>query len=96
MRVEKVGSDAIKEKLDALKKRKLELEVNPVTRPSAKDEFDTKISSQIYEEELKKQRRKEEVARKAKEREALEAETIDPEICELMGFGGFGGSGKKR
>lgn len=96
MRVEKVDADTIKAKLEALKKRKIDSTTQgPIVRPSAAVEHDAKIATQLLEEELARKKRKEETELRRKEKEALELEQADPEISELMGFGGFGGSKKR-
>lgn len=95
MRVERVGVDAVKNRLETIK-RKIQ-EASGATPPSksALEDHDSLVASQIAEEELRKRRRKEEAASKKKEQEAAELETMDPEIAAMMGFGSFGSSSKR-
>lgn len=94
MRVEKVAVESVKQKLQSMSKRKIENQTNPIIRPSAVDAFESRITSQIIDEESQKKRKKEDIIRRKKEKQELEAEIIDPEIYEIMGFGGFGSSKK--
>jgi len=93
MRVEKSDVDSVKQRLEAIK-RKAEDQKTHI-RPSAVEDYESKISRQLAEDEERKKARKEQaIERKRRESAALaeeEAETIDPEIAALMGFGGFGG-----
>jgi hypothetical protein len=93
MRVERAGVDRVKERLDALK-RKVAEQNNE--RPSAIEEYDTRVAViRTTEENRKKKRREEEIARKREEETAEMESGIDPEIAQLMGFEGFGGKVRK-
>lgn len=94
MRVERAGVDRVKEKLDSLK-RKITEQQQQENRPSAIEEYESRIAMKKAEEEnRKKKKREEELARKREEEEAELEAGIDPDIAQLMGFGGFGGSKK--
>lgn len=58
------------------------------------EEYESRLTAQHLEKEAAKKRRKDEVAAKKQERELVELESCDPELAELLGFGGFGSSKK--
>ena len=92
MRVEKSSVTQVTDRLSALK-RKMEEAKKP--KPSAMEDYESRIAKQLADEELLKRQRKEAQQRKKQEKlEANEEETIDPEIAAAMGFKGFGGSKK--
>lgn len=93
MRVERVAPEAVKSKLEALK-RKLAGGASSSTSASS-TAAEVASTSAVVDEELRKRRKKEEKEARRKEIEAAELEDADPEIQELMGFGSFGGGGKK-
>lgn len=93
MRVERANISQVQDKIASLK-RKIEDQKNAKPRESSLETHDSRVAAQIAEEEEKKRQKRE-----AKERKkallVTELETADPEIAELMGFGGFGTSKKK-
>mmetsp|Transcript_32490 Transcript_32490/g.103463 ORF Transcript_32490/g.103463 Transcript_32490/m.103463 type:complete len:214 (-) Transcript_32490:26-667(-) len=91
MRVERVGVDRVKQRLEDLKARR---DAGPPE--SRADTFDSRVTDAAAEEDReaaerreRKKQRKEEERRKAEE---AEAEGMDPEMAAMMGFGGFGSS----
>mmetsp|Transcript_37429 Transcript_37429/g.38110 ORF Transcript_37429/g.38110 Transcript_37429/m.38110 type:complete len:218 (-) Transcript_37429:56-709(-) len=92
MRVERADANTVKERLKTLK-RKI-VDVSKTTPTHAIDDYETRLAQQVVEEENKKKLRKEQQLAKKIERDAAELESADPEIAELLGFGGFGGSKK--
>ena len=100
MRVERVGVDTVKEKLEALKRKlaegsgassKAHIQISSVTSHAA-----TLPTATALDEEMKKKRKREEQEARRRENEAAQLEGADPEIQELLGFASFGGGGKKR
>ena len=111
MRVERVGPDAVKSRLDALKRKITGIssageqntgasgdrgDETSSAPPSALARLDEAVGSRVLEEETQKRQRKADAEARRKEREAADMEEADPEIAALMGFGGFGGGAKKR
>ena len=96
MRVERVGPDKVKERIAMLKRKADEMKsgVIQTNRPSAIEEYDNKLAERELQMEMEKRRKKDDLIAKKKEQEAIEFERIDPDIAEMMGFGGF--STKKR
>jgi len=100
MRVERVGADVVKSKLEALK-LKLASASGAGASSSATAAAVTAAAaapideSRNGEEAARKKKRALDAEARRKEREAEELQDVDPEIAELMGFGGFGG-GKRR
>jgi len=103
MRVERVGADVVKSKLEALKLKLASASgagasssssaaAAAVTAAAAAAPID---ESRNGEEAARKKKRALDAEARRKEREAEELQDVDPEIAELMGFGGFGG-GKRR
>ena len=108
MRVERVGADVVKSKLEALKLKLASASgagasssssaaaaaaaAAAVTAAAAAAPSD---ASRNGEEAARKKKRALDTEARRKEREAEELQDVDPEIAELMGFGGFGG-GKRR
>jgi U4/U6.U5 tri-snRNP component SNU23 len=91
MRVERVGADVVKSKLEALK-LKLASAAGAGAGAAAADTADEGGNS---EETARKRRRASEAEARRKEREAEDLQDVDTEIAVLMGFGVFGG-GKRR
>jgi U4/U6.U5 tri-snRNP component SNU23 len=91
MRVERVGADVVKSKLEALK-LKLASAAGAGAGAAAADTADEGGNS---EETARKRRRASEAEARRKEREAEDLQDVDPEIAEQMGFGAFG-AGKRR
>lgn len=101
MRVERVGADVVKSKLEALKLKLASAAgagagaaaaaATTVTAAAA-DAADEGGNS---EEAARKRRRASEAEARRKEREAEDLQDVDTEIAVLMGFGVFGG-GKRR
>lgn len=92
MRVERAGVDAVKDRLNTLK-RKIE-ESKTKTKVDAVEDYESRIAEQIVEEENRKRLKKQELAARKAEQEAVEMEHVDDEIAAILGFGGFGGSKK--
>lgn len=97
MRVERVGVDRVKARIEANKKA-AEVKRTAPPKPSAIKEYEDRLADQEEEESRRRQERKEarkaaEAAKKAAtkgaEEEEEEEEGIDPEMAALMGFGGF-------
>lgn len=91
MRVERVGVDAVRNRLEIIKRKIDESKTN--IKVSPEDEYNSRIAIQITQDENRKKKKKEEIIAKKIEAEQAELETMDPEIAAMMGFGGFG---KKR
>lgn len=90
MRVERVGADKVKDRLDALKRKVGDLKTCvSIPHVSAIDEYETKLADRAIDEELLKKKRKEEQLLRKREKQSIEMEHIDPDIAEMMGFGGF-------
>jgi len=92
MRVERADVDRVKDRLQGMK-RKMD-ECSRAKPVSAVDDYEYRLAQQLVEDENKKKQRKDQAAAKKLEKEAAEMESADPEIAELLGFGGFGGSKK--
>mmetsp|Transcript_9028 Transcript_9028/g.8054 ORF Transcript_9028/g.8054 Transcript_9028/m.8054 type:complete len:225 (+) Transcript_9028:52-726(+) len=95
MRVERVGADRVKDKIESLKRKAKELKEGNINTTSVVDDYESKIAARLLQEEIEKRRRKEEQLAKKKEKDVKELEdleVIDPNIAELMGFNGFGTS----
>jgi len=92
MRVERASVDQVKERFRTIRRR-LEEEKSKV-KVSAVDEYEARIAQQLIEEEEKKKKKRELALAKKTEKEAAELENADPEIAEILGFVGFGGSKK--
>jgi U4/U6.U5 tri-snRNP component SNU23 len=90
MRVEKSNVDNVKSKLESLK-RKIESS-KTVTKPTAIEDYESRIARQVAEEELKKKQKKEALAAKKLEVREEEVEQMDPELASILGFASFGGS----
>ncbi len=90
MRTEKASYDGVKEKLASLK-RKVEESSNPsnTVKPSAIDEYNSRVATEMAEQEMLKKKKKEEIEAKRKEAQEIENELIDPDIAAIMGFGTF-------
>ncbi|KAH0927823.1 hypothetical protein HID58_020079 [Brassica napus] len=87
MRVERSSLEQVQERFEVLKKRK-----TPGT--FSEQDLDERIRKQQEEEEEHKRQRREKKKEK-KARKVIEEEPeMDPEVAELMGFGGFGSSKK--
>jgi U4/U6.U5 tri-snRNP component SNU23 len=89
MRVERATTDKVKDRIEMLKRKINDQKSAPVT--SALDDYNSRLATQVAEQERLKRQKKEELTARKKEKEAAEAEEIDPEIAAMMGFGGFGG-----
>lgn len=94
MRSERSNVDQVKDKLDSLKRKIEEQSKKSASKTSAIEEYESRLTAQHLEKEATKKRRKDEVAAKKQERELVELEGCDPELAELLGFGGFGSSKK--
>ncbi|KAI3953974.1 hypothetical protein MKW98_017798, partial [Papaver atlanticum] len=88
MRVERASLQQVQERFEALKKRKVE----GVFTEQDLDERTQK--QQQEEEEHKRQRREKKKEKKREKSKEEESEEVDPDVAELMGFGGFGSSKK--
>jgi U4/U6.U5 tri-snRNP component SNU23 len=101
MRVERVGADVVKSKLEALKLKLASASGAGASSSAAAAAAVTAAAaapideSRNGEEAARKKKRALDAEARRKEREAEELQDVDPEIAELMGFGGFGG-GKRR
>jgi U4/U6.U5 tri-snRNP component SNU23 len=92
MRVERVGVDAVRNRLELVKRKMDESKTH--VKLSAEEEYNSRIAIQITEDENRKKKKKEEIIAKKIEAEQAELETMDPELAAIMGFNGFGA--KKR
>jgi len=97
MRVERVGVDKVRERLEQQKRQAEESLAR--TKKSAIDEYEGKLKQNEEELAAWKQKRKEqrEAEKKSKaeeEEDDDEVEGMDPDMAAMMGFSGFGG-GKK-
>jgi U4/U6.U5 tri-snRNP component SNU23 len=92
MRVERADADRVKKHIEDLKNN-INAKANKVYL-SSMEAHELKVSAALAAEEEKKKKKQEEKLRKAAEIEKT-FEDADPEIAELMGFQGFGGSKKK-
>jgi len=104
MRVERVGIDTVKEKLEALKRKLAEGSGASSKAPihASSSSTTASVNSNVatlptaLDEEMKKKRKREEQEARRREKEAAQLEEADPEIQELLGFASFGGGDKKR
>ena len=112
MRVERVGADAVRSKLEALKQKlaagsssSSSSSGSGTTASAAAASSSSSSSSsssaggdgaQALDEDQRKKRKRQEAEARRLEREAADLETADPEIAALMGFGSFGGAGGAR
>ncbi|KAF2559602.1 hypothetical protein F2Q68_00018225 [Brassica cretica] len=87
MRVERSSLEQVQERFEVLKKRK-----TPGT--FSEQDLDERIRKQQEEEEEHKRLRREKKKEKKKGKVIEEEPEMDPEVAELMGFGGFGSSKK--
>ncbi|CAN7107754.1 unnamed protein product, partial [Brassica rapa subsp. narinosa] len=87
MRVERSSLEQVQERFEVLKKRK-----TPGT--FSEQDLDERIRKQQEEEEEHKRQRREKKKEKKKGKVIEEEPEMDPEVAELMGFGGFGSSKK--
>lgn len=103
MRVERADVDAVKNKLEALKKSVAAKAANALLpKTSAIDEYDSRMRADMQEKEALKQKLKKEAEQRKKEKEeekkAVEElgneEEPDDEFQAMMGFKGFGSSKK--
>lgn len=93
MRVERADADAVRQRLQELRRR-AEGDVGSVVgsndNSSALHEYEERLAREAAETEAQKQLKKQQRKQaKEKERQAQEMEEIDPEIAAIMGFGGF-------
>jgi len=102
MRVERVGADTVKSKLEALKRKLAEGSSSSSSSSLVSAQASSSASSAgaqseggALDEEMRKKRKKEDQEMRRKEREAADLEDADPEIAEMMGFGGFGPSKRR-
>jgi U4/U6.U5 tri-snRNP component SNU23 len=93
MRVERAGVDQVKERLEMLKRKIIEKSRGPTT--TAIEDYESRLAIVEAEEEYHKKKKKEDMHARKKEKEAAEMESIDPDIAEMMGFGGFNSSKNK-
>jgi U4/U6.U5 tri-snRNP component SNU23 len=107
MRVERVGLEAVKARIKALKEKKMEDKIrNAKPKVSAVDEYNLKISKLEEEEKIQKAQKKAEYALKAEKFKELkqqqkemelknnEVSEDDAAIAAMMGFSGFGSTKK--
>jgi U4/U6.U5 tri-snRNP component SNU23 len=87
MRVERSSLEQVQERFEVLKKRKA-----PGT--FTEQDLDERIRKQQEEEEELKRQRREKKKEKKKGKVVEEEPEMDPEVAEMMGFGGFGSSKK--
>ncbi|KAL8171802.1 hypothetical protein V2J09_023606 [Rumex salicifolius] len=88
MRVERASVDQVRERFEALKKRK-------TTGDFTVQDLDERIMKQQQEEEERKRQRREKKKEKKEKEKAVEEEAeMDPDVAALMGFGGFKSSKK--
>jgi U4/U6.U5 tri-snRNP component SNU23 len=92
MRVERVGVDRVKARLDALKQA-TETRKSAPPKPPAIKEYEDRLAEQDEEAARAKQHRKDQrkaAAQAAKgDGDEEEEEGLDPEMAAMMGFGGF-------
>jgi len=94
MRVERSSVHQVKDRFK-MHRQKRELERLGGHQTSAVEDYERRLESQLEDEERRKRQKKDNKDSKRRELEALEAENMDPEIAQMMGFGGFGTSGAK-
>ncbi|KAL0006157.1 hypothetical protein SO802_013718 [Lithocarpus litseifolius] len=87
MRVERASVDQVKQRFEVLKKRR-------VPGSFTEQDLDERILKQQQEEEERKRQRREKKKEKKKEKVAEEETEMDPDVAEMMGFGGFRSSKK--
>eukprot|EP00612_Vaucheria_litorea_P005913 CAMPEP_0171460558 /NCGR_PEP_ID=MMETSP0945-20130129/5378_1 /TAXON_ID=109269 /ORGANISM="Vaucheria litorea, Strain CCMP2940" /LENGTH=228 /DNA_ID=CAMNT_0011986769 /DNA_START=6 /DNA_END=692 /DNA_ORIENTATION=+ len=94
MRVEKSSADAVREKLEQLKRKMNEKsKLSGTKKKSAVQEYEERLAEAAANEEKAKAEKKEE-KEKAKEEAGEELDEETSAMAEMMGFGGFAG-GKK-
>jgi exonuclease VII large subunit len=103
MRVERADVDAVKNRLEALKRSVASKAANALLpRTSAIDEYDSRLQADLQEKEALKKKLKKEAEERKKEKELVkeveaaeqEGGDEDAEFKAMMGFGGFGSSKK--
>ncbi|CAM9293484.1 unnamed protein product [Hapterophycus canaliculatus] len=97
MRVERSTVTQVKDRLKMHKQREEDRISGALRKPSAEDEFDSRVRESEDNEERRK-RQKKEAKRSAKRKQQEEEEAMefqDPDMAAMMGFGGFGGGSKK-
>jgi CRISPR/Cas system CSM-associated protein Csm5 (group 7 of RAMP superfamily) len=102
MRVERADVDAVKNRLEALKRAVANKAASAnLPKVAAIDEYDSRLQADLLEKEaLKKKLKKEAEQRKQEKAEELKAQQEeeegeeDDEFKAMMGFGGFGSSKK--
>ncbi|KAK7847345.1 uncharacterized protein LOC112005676 [Quercus suber] len=87
MRVERASVDQVKQRFEILKKRR-------VPGSFTEQDLDERILKQQQEEEERKRQRREKKKEKKREKVAEEETEMDPDVAEMMGFGGFRSSKK--
>lgn len=87
MRVERADLSMVQQRLQLIKSKIVEEKTGKDT--TAIEDYETRIALQLAEEERRKRQKKEEAAARKREAELAELEHIDPDIAEIMGFGGF-------
>ena len=93
-RTERADVDAVKSRLDLVKRKIEETKTKPVI--SATDEYKERMAAQVAEEEARKRRKKEEKESRRKreleeeaEEEGFSGGLADPELAAMMGFSSF-------
>lgn len=105
MRVERADVDAVKNRMEELKRRVASKAANALLpQVAAIDEYDSRLHADLQEKEALKAKLKKEAEERKKEKKAVEEmeklgaeddNCEDEEFQAMMGFGGFGSSKKK-
>lgn len=91
MRVERAGVDKVKERIEMLKRKVREERSGPTT--TAIEDYESRLAIHKADGEMRKKKKLDEKLARKQEQEIAEMEGgIDPQIAEIMGFGGFGSS----
>ncbi|CAM9459329.1 unnamed protein product [Laminaria digitata] len=97
MRVERSTVSQVKDRLKMHKQLEEDRISGAANKPSAEDEFDSRVR-ESEDNEARRKRQKKDAKRQAKKKQQDEEEERDfedPEMAAMMGFGGFGGGSKK-
>lgn len=81
--------DKVKLRMDTIKQSIASAKTAQKNRPSSIEAHDLRVAAALAEEEERKRKKKEVRARKELEQEEVE---VDPEMAQLLGFGGFSSS----
>ena len=88
MRTERADVTSVKNRLQQLKDQ-IAAATSAGPKAPAIEEYEARMVVQASEEDIRRRRKKEDLAARKREQEEREMEHMDPEMAEMMGFGGF-------